>query len=199
MAGIVTYDTVVVQQGQCLMDVALQHYGTTDPQALIALVQDNGLDSVTAQIKAGDILKVRKEAEWKNKKTKEYFDNNKTKIATYVTTQTINLIETANKYNAIWNDPYITFTGDNLMININIVLKETLPAYTPCQLLINSNQPVSGNILFGDSGSVLNVNANTDYSFPLLSGISVYNDIWVNLNYAQWGIEYKIKLILTRT
>lgn len=197
MPKIITYDTIVVQQGQCLMDIALQYYGTADPQAIIALIQDNGLSSVTAEIKAGDVLKVRKDAEWVIKKTNEYFKTNKIQIATYVSSYTINMIEAAVKYNGTWNDPFITFTGDNLIITINLVLKETLPADTPCHLLINSNQPLNGNLVFGDTGSGLNINQNTDYSISLMSGISVYNNIWLYLNYSQWGVEYKIKLILT--
>lgn len=200
MAGIVAYDTIVVQQGQCLMDVALQHYGTADPQALIALMQDNELDGVTANLKAGDRLKIRNNAEFANKKIVEYYHNNKTNIATSIENTTIqeNLIANVVRGNSgNWNDPNFSFIGDYMPIEIDIMPKHILIHDILYNLNIRTNYPITGNIVMGDTGTPISLQQAVDYNIQLMSGIDA-SYIRIYAGYGYVGVEYNIKLILTQ-
>ena len=79
MAGIVTYDTIIVQQGQCLLDIALQEYGSAE--GVVMLMRDNGLE-LDADIAPGTSLVIRNTPI--NKAVKEYFASKRIKVASAV-------------------------------------------------------------------------------------------------------------------
>lgn len=76
MAGIVTYDTIIVQQGQCLLDIALQEYGSAE--GVVMLMRDNNL-SLDANLLPGTALVVRNTPI--NKAVKNYYAAKRLKVA----------------------------------------------------------------------------------------------------------------------
>jgi len=68
------WQNIVVQEGQSLFDIALQHYGNAE--AVIDLVSDNGLQGVTQQLQAGQVLKVNTASERYNKAIVNYYRAN---------------------------------------------------------------------------------------------------------------------------
>lgn len=63
--------TIIVKLNQSLFDIALQEYG--DVQGVFFLVDDNGLNSIDANVYEGDELQVRDEVI--DKETKEYLED----------------------------------------------------------------------------------------------------------------------------
>ncbi len=199
MAGIITYDNIVIQQGQCLMDIALQYYGTADPQALIALVQDNALDSVTTKLTAGQTLQIRNNAEFSNTKIANYYRANNINPAT-ATNELINLIATASHYAGTWNSDnnILSFIAGYGAEEIAITLKEVLSANTYCRFIVSSNNPINGTINWGGSIYPLNVNTNEQVTLTVVASLEINNNITLNLGYLNPGITYNLKLIITK-
>ena len=199
MAGIITYDNIVIQQGQCLMDIALQYYGTADPQALIALMQDNALDSVTTKLTAGQTLQIRNNAEFAITKIANYYRANNINPAT-ATNELINLIATASHYAGNWdsNNNELSFIAGYGAEEIAITLKEVLPANTYCRFIVSCNYPINGTIRWGGSIYPLNVNTNEQVTLTVVASVEINNNITLNLGYLNPGITYNLKLIITK-
>ena len=68
------WQIIVVQEGQSLFDIALQHYGNAE--AVIDLVSDNGLQGITQQLQAGQLLMVITASERYNKAIVNYYRAN---------------------------------------------------------------------------------------------------------------------------
>lgn len=68
------WQNIVVQEGQSLYDIALQHYGNAE--AVIDLVRDNGLQGVTQQLHAGQLLKINTDSTRYNKAVVNYYRAN---------------------------------------------------------------------------------------------------------------------------
>jgi len=68
------WQNIVVQEGQSLFDIALQHYGNAE--AVIDLVRDNGLQGITQQLQAGQLLMVNTASERYNKAIVNYYHAN---------------------------------------------------------------------------------------------------------------------------
>ena len=68
------WKNIVVQEGQSLFDIALQHYGNAE--AVIDLVRDNGLQGVTQQLHAGQLLKINTDSTRYNKAAVNYYRAN---------------------------------------------------------------------------------------------------------------------------
>jgi hypothetical protein len=74
------WQNIVVQEGQSLYDIALQHYGNAE--AVIDLVRDNGLQGVTQQLQAGRVLQVNTASDKYNKAIVNYYKANNVLPAT---------------------------------------------------------------------------------------------------------------------
>lgn len=74
------WQNIVVQEGQSLYDIALQHYGNAE--AIIDLVRDNGLQGVTQPLQAGQVIKINTASDKYNKTVVNYYKANNVVPAT---------------------------------------------------------------------------------------------------------------------
>jgi len=66
------WQNIIVQEGQSLYDIALQHYGNAE--AIIDLVRDNNLNGVTDILQAGQVLKINTASDKYNKAIVSYYN-----------------------------------------------------------------------------------------------------------------------------
>jgi len=117
------WQNIVVQEGQSLFDIALQHYGNAE--AVIDLVRDNGLQGITQQLQAGQLLLINTASERYNKAIVNYYRANGCLPATqqgvpFEERIPINIISgrpnwtydsTTGQWTNLFYDNYLTITG----------------------------------------------------------------------------------------
>lgn len=202
----IIYDNIISQQNQCLIDIALQYYGTADPVALIDLCEDNNLNGITQQLQAGTILKIRRNAQYLNKNLTNYYKTNNiipaSDCARDNTMQNL-IIDVINfdyyNLNLSWNSSnnILTVTGNPGSTFTFRVLTQSLQANTSYNLYIECVGDLYGSVSYAGGWQLIHLHSDKHSDNIIITSSWTSEEFSMYFGYVVSNYTYNIKLILT--
>lgn len=169
---------ITAQAGQCIIDIAIQEYGTAD--AALWVVADNNLPGLTAPLTPGQTLAIRTAPDVADKAMLQYFRNKGIKVAAGVVNENVpnsNIIINVTGAGVVWDSASNTITinnGSSFNIYINPAMtgqyfKLTLSSLNDGYMVI-TKMPGYDTLTYGlESGGYVSFTNDCEYLYCVVN------------------------------